>query len=138
MDNLYVLSVEIRSRTFFSSGMKRGDHASGYRIGPFEVESALIEHPAVQAAAVVGSPDDIRGLIVKAFVILKPGIKPSEGLIREIQNHAKRVTAPYKYPRAIEFVESLPKTVSGKIKRNELRDREMKRSLNGNNAGKGV
>ena len=111
--------------------------SSGYRIGPFEVESALIEHPAVLEAAVVGSPDDIRGLIVKAFVILKPGIKPSEALIREIQNHVKNVTAPYKYPRAIEFVDSLPKTISGKIKRNELRDREMKRSLNGNNAGKG-
>ena len=111
--------------------------ASGYRIGPFEVESALIEHPAVLEAAVVGSPDDIRGLIVKAFVILKPGIKPSEGLIREIQNHVKKVTAPYKYPRAIEFVDSLPKTISGKIKRNELRDREMKNSLNGNTAGKG-
>jgi acetyl-CoA synthetase len=110
--------------------------ASGYRIGPFEVESALIEHPAVQEAAVVGSPDDIRGLIVKAFVILKPGIRPSEALVREIQNHVKNVTAPYKYPRLIEFVDSLPKTISGKIKRNELRDRELKRSLNGNNAGK--
>jgi acetyl-CoA synthetase len=67
-------------------------------------------------------------------VILKPGIKPSEALIREIQNHVKKVTAPYKYPRLIEFVDSLPKTISGKIKRNELRDRELKRSLNGNNA----
>jgi acetyl-CoA synthetase len=112
--------------------------ASGYRIGPFEVESALIEHPAVQEAAVVGSPDDIRGLIVKAFVILKPGFTPSEALIREIQNHVKKVTAPYKYPRAIEFVDLLPKTISGKIKRNELRDRELKNSLNGNNAGKGI
>ena len=111
--------------------------ASGYRIGPFEVESALLEHPSVQEAAVVGSPDDIRGLIVKAFVILKPGIKPSEALIREIQNHVKKVTAPYKYPRAIEFVDSLPKTISGKIKRNELRAREMKKSLNENQAGKG-
>jgi acetyl-CoA synthetase len=111
--------------------------ASGYRIGPFEVESALIEHPAVQEAAVVGSPDDIRGLIVKAFVILKPGVKPSEALVREIQTHVKKVTAPYKYPRAIEFVDSLPKTISGKIKRNELRDREMKRSLNENTAYKG-
>jgi acetyl-CoA synthetase len=106
--------------------------ASGYRIGPFEVESALIEHPAVQEAAVIGSPDDIRGLIVKAFVILKPGFKPSEALIREIQNHVKKVTAPYKYPRAIEFVDSLPKTISGKIRRNELRDREMKKSLTEN------
>ena len=112
--------------------------ASGYRIGPFEVESALIEHPAVLEAAVVGSPDDIRGLIVKAFVILKPGIKPSGPLIREIQNHVKKVTAPYKYPRAIEFVDSLPKTISGKIKRNELRDREMKKSLNGTHVSKKV
>lgn len=101
--------------------------ASGYRIGPFEVESALIEHPAVQEAAVVGSPDDIRGLIVKAFVILKPGHQASDTLTREIQNHVKKVTAPYKYPRAIEYVESLPKTISGKIRRNELRDREMKK-----------
>jgi acetyl-CoA synthetase len=105
--------------------------ASGYRIGPFEVESALIEHPAVQEAAVVGSPDDIRGLIVKAFVILKPGFKPSDALVRELQNHVRKVTAPYKYPRSIEFVDSLPKTISGKIKRNELRDREMKKSVNG-------
>jgi acetyl-CoA synthetase len=111
--------------------------ASGYRIGPFKAESALIEYPAVQEAAVVGSPDDIRGLIVKAFVILKPGIKPSEALICEIQNPVKNVTAPYKYPRAIEFVDALPKTMSGKIKHNELRDREMKKSLNGNNAAKG-
>jgi acetyl-CoA synthetase len=111
--------------------------ASGYRIGSFEMESALIEYPAVQEAAVVGSPDDIRGLIVNAFVILNPGIKPSEALIREIQNHMKNVTAPYKYPRAIEFVDALTKTLSGKIKPNELRDREMKKSLNGNNAGKG-
>ena len=101
--------------------------ASGYRIGPFEVESALIEHPAVQEAAVVGSPDDIRGLIVKAFMILKPGHQPSDSLTREIQNHVKKVTAPYKYPRAIEYVETLPKTISGKIRRNELRDREMKK-----------
>jgi acetyl-CoA synthetase len=69
-------------------------------------------------------------------VILKPGIRPSEALVREIQNHVKNVTAPYKYPRAIEFVDSLPKTISGKIKRNELRDRELKRALNGINAGK--
>ena len=71
------------------------------------------------------------------FVILKPGIKPSEALIREIQNSVKNVTAPYKYPCAIEFVNALPKTLSGKIKPNEIRDREMKKSLNGNNAGKG-
>ena len=110
--------------------------ASGYRIGPFEVESALIEHPAVQEAAVVGSPDDIRGLIVKAFIILKPGFAPSEALVREIQNHVKKVTAPYKYPRAIEFVDSLPKTISGKIRRNELREHEMKRYQNETSNGK--
>ncbi len=110
--------------------------ASGYRIGPFEVESALIEHPAVQEAAVVGSPDDIRGLIVKAFIILKPGIKPSDTLTREIQNHVKKVTAPYKYPRAIEYVESLPKTISGKIRRKELREREMKKFANENGGKK--
>jgi len=107
--------------------------SSGYRIGPFEVESALIEHPAVQEAAVVGSPDDIRGLVVKAFVILKPDVKPSDTLVREIQNHVKNITAPYKYPRLIEFVDSLPKTISGKIRRNELRDREMKKFMNESN-----
>ena len=110
--------------------------ASGYRIGPFEVESALIEHPAVQEAAVVGSPDDIRGLIVKAFIILKPGHKASDNLTREIQDHVKKVTAPYKYPRAIEYVESLPKTISGKIRRNELRDREMKKFSSENSTEK--
>jgi acetyl-CoA synthetase len=112
--------------------------SSGYRIGPFEVESALIEHPAVQEAAVVGSPDDVRGLIVKAFVILKPGFEPSETLVREIQNHVKKVTAPYKYPRVIEFVPSLPKTISGKIRRKELRDQEMKKASSENGAPKKV
>ena len=110
--------------------------ASGYRIGPFEVESALIEHPAVQEAAVVGSPDDIRGMIVKAFIILKPGFAPSETLIRDIQNYVKKVTAPYKYPRAIEFVGSLPKTISGKIRRKELREAEIRKFHAGNNHGK--
>jgi acetyl-CoA synthetase len=102
--------------------------ASGYRIGPFEVESALLEHPAVAEAAVVGSPDPIRGTIVKAFVILKPGVVPSDHLVAELQEHVKTVTAPYKYPRAIEFVDSLPKTHSGKIRRNELREREAKKA----------
>jgi acetyl-CoA synthetase len=101
--------------------------ASGYRIGPFEVESALLEHPAVAEAAVVGSPDPIRGMIVKAFVVLKPGFSPSDGLVASLQEHVKSVTAPYKYPRAIEFVDSLPKTHSGKIRRNELREREAKK-----------
>jgi len=105
--------------------------SSGYRIGPFEVESALMEHPSVAEAAVVGSPDAIRGLIVKAFVVLKPGYAPSDTLARDLKEHVKRVTAPYKYPRAIEFVEALPKTISGKIRRNKLREQEMQRFLSG-------
>ncbi|HVE12597.1 MAG TPA: AMP-binding protein [Elusimicrobiota bacterium] len=95
--------------------------SSGYRIGPFEVESALIEHPAVLEAAVVGVPDEARGQIVKAFCVLADGHAASPALARELQEHVKRVTAPYKYPREIEFVESLPKTISGKIRRVELR-----------------
>jgi len=102
--------------------------SSGYRIGPFEVESALMEHPAVQECAVVGSPDVIRGLIVKAFVILAPGFEPSETLVKEIQKFVKKTTAPYKYPRSIEFVDELPKTISGKIRRNVLREREIERN----------
>ena len=105
----------------------RGDDvilASGYRIGPFEVESALVEHPAVVEAAVVSSPDPTRGEVVKAFVILAPGHKPSEDLTRDLQDHVKKVTAPYKYPRKIEYVEELPKTISGKIKRGELKRKE--------------
>ncbi len=104
--------------------------SSGYRIGPFEVESALIEHPAVVEAAVVGSPDRIRGLIVKAFVVLNKGYEPSESLIRELKTYVKRATAPYKYPREIEFVTELPKTISGKIKRSDLRAAELKKYLN--------
>jgi acetyl-CoA synthetase/medium-chain acyl-CoA synthetase len=98
--------------------------SSGYRIGPFEVESALLEHDAVAESAVVASPDEIRGAVVKAFVILAPGYQPSPALIEELQEHVKRVTAPYKYPREIEFVTELPKTISGKIRRIELRQRE--------------
>ena len=97
---------------------------SGYRIGPFEVESALIEHPAVAESAVVSSPDPTRGEVVKAFVILAPGFECSEALAKELQDHVKKVTAPYKYPRKIDFVTELPKTVSGKIRRIELRDAE--------------
>lgn len=99
--------------------------SSGYRIGPFEVESALLEHPSVREAAVVGSPDVIRGMIVKAFIVLKEGYTPSEQLIQDIQRFVKKTTAPYKYPRAIEFVDDLPKTISGKIKRNVLREKEL-------------
>ena len=97
---------------------------SGYRIGPFEVESALIEHPAVAESAVVSSPDETRGEVVKAFVILSPGFDASDALVKELQNHVKTTTAPYKYPRKIDFVEELPKTISGKIRRVELRDAE--------------
>jgi acyl-coenzyme A synthetase/AMP-(fatty) acid ligase len=97
--------------------------SAAYRIGPFEVESALVEHPAVAEAAVVGKPDAERGQIVKAFVVLVPGHEESEELIKEMQEHVKRVTAPYKYPRQIEFVTDLPKTISGKIRRVELRER---------------
>jgi len=95
--------------------------SAGYRIGPFEVESALVEHPAVVEAAAVAAPDPDRGAIVKAFVVLRPGVRGDAALVKELQDHVKRVTAPYKYPRAVEFVESLPKTVSGKIRRVDLR-----------------
>jgi len=98
--------------------------SAGYRIGPFEVESALLEHPAVVESAVVSSPDDMRGEVVKAFVVLAAGVNGDDALVKTLQDHVKHVTAPYKYPRKIEFVTSLPKTVSGKIRRVELRERE--------------
>jgi acetyl-CoA synthetase/medium-chain acyl-CoA synthetase len=98
-------------------------NSAAYRIGPFEVESALVEHPAVVEAAVVGKPDPIRGEIVAAFVVLAKGYSAGEALKIELQEHVKRTTAPYKYPREIEFVDELPKTVSGKIRRVELRRR---------------
>ncbi len=101
--------------------------SAGYRIGPFEVESALVEHPAVAESAVVASPDEVRGEIVKAYVILAPSYSASEKLAEELQEHVKSVTAPYKYPREIEFVTELPKTISGKIRRVELRERERAR-----------
>ena len=95
--------------------------SSGYRIGPFEVESALLEHPAVLECAITAVPDPIRGQIVKATVILAKNYSPSDELVKELQDHVKRVTAPYKYPRIIEFVNELPKTISGKIRRVEIR-----------------
>ena len=98
--------------------------SAGYRIGPFEVESALIEHAAVAESAVVSSPDDTRGEVVKAFIVLAPGYKGSDELSKELQDHVKNVTAPYKYPRKLEFIDALPKTVSGKIRRIELREQE--------------
>ena len=101
--------------------------AAGYRISPFEVESAIISHPDVLECAVVASPDKMRGVIVKAFVILHDKTKGSDDLVKDIQQHTKMVAAPYKYPREIEFVEELPKTQSGKIKRKELRELEKER-----------
>jgi acyl-coenzyme A synthetase/AMP-(fatty) acid ligase len=101
--------------------------SSGYRIGPFEVESILVEHPAVKESAVVASPDEVRGEVVKAFIVPAKGFALSEGLVKQIQQFVKERTAPYKYPRKIEFVDDLPKTVSGKIKRHELKMREFKK-----------
>jgi len=99
--------------------------SSGYRIGPFEVESALMTHPAVVECAVTGVPDEIRGQLVKATIVLAKEYKSKAGdeLIKEIQEHVKHVTAPYKYPRIIVFVNELPKTISGKIRRVEIREK---------------
>lgn len=100
--------------------------SSGYRIGPFEVESALMTHPAVVECAITGVPDEIRGQVVKATIVLAKDYKQKAGseLIKELQDHVKRVTAPYKYPRVIEFVDELPKTISGKIRRVEIRQKD--------------
>jgi acetyl-CoA synthetase len=95
--------------------------SAGYRIGPFEVESALVSHPAVAEAAAVSAPDAERGAVVRAVVVLRGGVEPGAELARELQDHVKAETAPYKYPRIVEFAESLPKTASGKIRRAELR-----------------
>ncbi|SOC36590.1 acyl-CoA synthetase MbcS [Ureibacillus acetophenoni] len=111
----------------------RGDDiivSSGYTIGPFEVEDALVKHPAVKECAVVASPDEIRGHIVKAFVVLRdPELKSSNTIVKELQDHVKTITAPYKYPRAIEFIDELPKTSSGKIRRIELRQKEFNETV---------
>ena len=105
--------------------------SSGYRIGPFEVESALMTHPAVVECAVTGVPDEVRGQVVKATIILAKEYKDlpdKEELIKDIQNHVKKVSAPYKYPRVVEFVDELPKTISGKIKRVEIRNKDAESS----------
>ena len=95
--------------------------SSGYRIGPFEVESALVSHPAVAEAAAVAAPDEERGSVVRAVVVLRDGEIASDALARTLQDHVTAVTAPYKYPRIVEFADSLPKTASGKIRRALLR-----------------
>jgi len=97
---------------------------SGYRIGPFEVESALLTHPSVLECAVTAAPDPVRGQVVKATIVLTKTYQPSEELKKELQNHVKKVTAPYKYPRIVEFVSELPKTTSGKIRRVEIRQND--------------
>jgi acyl-coenzyme A synthetase/AMP-(fatty) acid ligase len=132
--------IEAAGATWFESGdlvridadgylfyLGRADdliNSGGYRIGPAEVENAVSEHPAVQECAAVASPDPARGEVVKAFVVLRPGEVASELLAKEIQEHVKRVTAPYKYPRRVEFIDNLPKTPTGKIRRRVLRDQE--------------
>ena len=98
--------------------------SAGYRIGPFEVESALLEHPAVAESAVVSSPDEMRGAVVKAFIVLADGYEASDDLAEQVQQYVKEATAPYKYPRRIEFIPELPKNASGKIRRVELRNKE--------------
>jgi acetyl-CoA synthetase len=98
--------------------------SAGYRIGPAEIESCLVKHPAVLNAAVIGKPDAARGAIVKAFVVLQPGFTPGESLVGEIQNHVRGRLAPYEYPREIEFIDALPMTTTGKVQRKELRKRE--------------
>jgi len=105
--------------------------SSGYRIGPFEVESALMTHPAVVECAITGVPDDIRGMVVKATVVLGKEWKDKAGddLVKELQQHVKKVTAPYKYPRIVEFVDELPKTISGKIRRVEIRQKDTEKQL---------
>jgi acyl-coenzyme A synthetase/AMP-(fatty) acid ligase len=104
----------------------RGDDliiSSGYRIGPFEVESALVSHPAVAEAAVVAAPDEERGSVVRAVVVLRDGFAPGETIAAELQEHVREQTAPYKYPRIVDFAEELPKTASGKVRRALLRSR---------------
>ena len=139
--NKYLFNEEENQKSFINGFYYTGDKAymnekgylffvgrsddiiksSGYRIGPLEVEEVLMSHPACCEVAVVGAPDPIRGAKVKAYVILNPGYEPTESLVRELQHHAKHHSAPYKYPREIEFVKTLPKTLSGKVKRDILR-----------------
>ncbi len=115
-----------RGRLFFFFCGRDDDiiNSSGYRIGPTEVENVLMDHPAVRECAVAASPDPIRGEVVKAFVVLKEGVEGTDALVAELQDLTKVQTAPYKYPRKIEFIDALPKTPTGKIRRNLLREQE--------------
>ena len=101
--------------------------AAGYRIGPSEIENCLVKHPAIANAAVVPSPDEVRGNVVKAFVVLAAGHAPSPALEEDIQQHVRRFLAPYEYPREIEFIDALPMTTTGKVQRRVLRERERER-----------
>ena len=101
--------------------------SSGYRIGPYEVESAVLSHKAVRHCAITGYPDEVRGQIVKASIVLQPDVEPSDKLTKEIQDHVKKVTAPYKYPRMVEYVDELPETISGKTRRVEIREKDQKK-----------
>jgi acetyl-CoA synthetase len=105
--------------------------AAGYRIGPSEIENCLVKHPAVANAAVVPSPDETRGNVVKAFVVLAPGHTPSKVLEDDIANHVRKFLAPYEYPREIEFIDALPMTTTGKVQRRVLRERERLRKASG-------
>ena len=102
--------------------------SSGYRIGPFEIESVLMEHPAVLECAITGVPDPERGQVVKATIVLTRQYSPSPVLAKELQAYVKKATAPYKYPRIVEFVKELPKTISGKIRRVEIRDQDSRKT----------
>ncbi|MBQ6098616.1 MAG: AMP-binding protein [Methanobrevibacter sp.] len=101
--------------------------SSGYRIGPYEVESAVLSHQSVRHCAITAYPDEVRGQIVKASIVLQPGVEPSDSLTKDIQNHVKNVTAPYKYPRMVEYVDELPETISGKTRRVEIREKDQKK-----------
>jgi acetyl-CoA synthetase len=123
MYNLH--DIAVRDEEGYFAFIGRNDDVikcSGYRIGPFEVESAVLEHPACVECAVTAAPDPIRGQVVKATIVLAKGYTPSEELKKEIQDHVKHSTAPYKYPRIVEFVDELPKTIGGKIKRAMIRE----------------
>ena len=100
--------------------------SSGYRIGPFEIESVLQFHPAVAECAVTGVPDALRGNLVKATIVLRPGFEGSDALVKELQEYVKKETAPYKYPRVVEFVKELPRTINGKVRRAVIREADQK------------